>query len=394
MQPRSPLVSLTAALLCACTTSATSPTDGGASGADSGTTTTTDAGVSEDAGQIADAGTTVTDCTTSADDVSKAVCAAEAFLATLDSTQRDLAQYDFSDSANKTCWSNLPGQNRPGITLGALDDTSRAAAMAVADAVLSNDGYEDFRGVLAADDYLGQVGGGGGPGGGTAYTSDNAHIAIFGTPSAGGDWMISIGNHHMAYNITFVAGAGYPTPNHLGAEPRAEFTVDSETFGPLVSEGETFSALFGALSAAELSSAHLSGTFGDILLGPVEYCTGRYDTVVFPSGSERTGVLVSELTDDQQLLVTAAIAEWVADYDGYVSDALLDAYTSAEAYADTYVAWGGTGSAPDVTVNGTYFRIDGPRVWIEVACQNGVILSGTHYHTVYRDRAFDYGAEL
>ena len=124
MQPRSPLVSLTAALLCACTTSATSPTDGGASGADSGTTTTTDAGVSEDAGQIADAGTTVTDCTTSADDVSKAVCAAEAFLATLDSTQRDLAQYDFSDSANKTCWSNLPGQNRPGITLGALDDTS------------------------------------------------------------------------------------------------------------------------------------------------------------------------------------------------------------------------------------------------------------------------------
>ena len=29
-----------------------------------------------------------------------------------------------------------------------------------------------------------------------------------------------------------------------------------------------------------------------------------------------------------------------------------------------------------------------------IACRNGVILSGTRYHTGYRDRAFDYGAEL
>ena len=330
------------------------------------------------------------------DSAGLAACAVEAFLATLSSEDQETVTYDFTDSVNKTCWSNLPGQDRPGITFGELSTESRAAAMAVAAAVLSDDGYEDLRGVLAADDYLGEQssGGGGGPGGMFSYTSDNAHIAVFGTPSGTGDWMLSLGNHHMAYNITFTSGTGYPTPNHLGAEPRGEFTVNSETFGPLVSEGDAMSALFDALSESELSAAHLSGTFGDILLGPDEYCTGSYDNVVFPTGSDRGGVLVSDLSTEQQALVTAAISEWVADYRSGIADSLIGDYTSEEAYQDTYVAWGGSSTTPDVTVNGTYFRIDGPRVWIEVACQNGVILSGTHYHTIYRDRDYDYGAEL
>jgi hypothetical protein len=36
-----------------------------------------------------------------------------------------------------------------------------------------------------------------------------------------------------------------------------------------------------------------------------------------------------------------------------------------------------------------YVRIDGPRVWIEFACQRGI-----HYHTIWRDRVTDYGAEF
>lgn len=37
-------------------------------------------------------------------------------------------------------------------------------------------------------------------------------------------------------------------------------------------------------------------------------------------------------------------------------------------------------------------RIDGPQLWIEVACQNGVVVQGeTHYHTMFRDKTMDYG---
>ncbi len=40
-------------------------------------------------------------------------------------------------------------------------------------------------------------------------------------------------------------------------------------------------------------------------------------------------------------------------------------------------------------------RIDGPRVWIEVACQSGIVIQNmTHYHTIYRDKANDYGNQL
>lgn len=330
------------------------------------------------------------DCTAS-DAASQGACAAQAFLDTLGADERDTVLYDLSDSVQKTCWSNLPGQARPGITLGALDAESRAAAMTLAQLVLSDAGYEDLRGVLAADDYLGSAGSGGG--GMFSYTSDNAHVALFGTPGSG-DWMLSFGNHHMAYNVTFVASVGHPTPNHLGAEPRGEFTVDGETFGPLVSEGDAMQALFASLDASTLGAAHLSGSFADVVLGPDEYCTGDASRVVFPTGTQRGGVLVSTLEASQQALVTAAIAEWVRDYAADIAEPLMSEYTSATAYGDTLIAWGGSGSAPDVTANGTYFRIDGPRVWIEVAVQNGVVLSGTHYHTIYRDRSFDYGGAL
>jgi hypothetical protein len=40
-------------------------------------------------------------------------------------------------------------------------------------------------------------------------------------------------------------------------------------------------------------------------------------------------------------------------------------------------------------------RIDGPRAWIEIACQGGIVITGqTHYHMIYRDKTYDYYNEL
>lgn len=58
-------------------------------------------------------------------------------------------------------------------------------------------------------------------------------------------------------------------------------------------------------------------------------------------------------------------------------------------YASTTLAWSG---ATDGTTKGSYARIQGPRLWIEIATQNGVVLSGTHYHSIERDAKTDYGA--
>lgn len=353
---------------------------------ESSTTTTT-----IDAGSGSGSGSSGVDCSTATAFLDKAVCQATGFLGTLSSTELATANPAFTDTATRTKWSNLPTQlvARAGVKLGDVSTTSQAAAHELMATILNDTG--DLDGVRAADDYLAANGGGNGYGAGLYY------VAIFGTPSTTGNWSILFGGHHMAYNVTFVGGTAYPTPNHLGVEPKAAFTQGGTTYQPLADEGAAMLAIFQGLTSSEVSAAHLTGTFSDIVVGPVEYGTGSSAAAKakYPTGSNRTGALVSSLTATQQALVTAAITAWVGDFDATISSDLIATYTSATAYADTYVAWGGSGTAPDVDTSGTYFRIDGPRVWIEVACQGGIVFrDATHYHTIYRDKTYDYGNTL
>ena len=117
-----------------------------------------------DSGTIADAsdGGQSIDCSGATTAIDKAVCAANAYLASLPDAQRTAAQLPFTDAVAKTRWSNLPGKTRNGPKFGTLSATSRTAALAVARSVLTDAGYEDFVGVLAGDDYLGTLSGGGG----------------------------------------------------------------------------------------------------------------------------------------------------------------------------------------------------------------------------------------
>lgn len=329
-----------------------------------------------------------------------------AFEATLTSSQ--LASVQYSNSANsaaqlnvyKTLWSNLPGVNRAGIAYSNLTTTAQTNAyFAVAAAALTDAGYSDFVGVLAADDYLGTKQ--------SSYGAANYHIAIVGTPSATDLWTLQLGGHHMAFNITFNGGKAYPTPHHIGVEPKASFTVNGSSYQVLADKASAVLAIFygqtDSLSpttagTTALTSAYLSGqTFSDILIGPVEYNTGSYSTVLAKYPTSNRGVLVSSLTTAQQALVTAALTKFASDYDSTTAAELIAAYTSSTAYASTYVAWGAASGAkyPNIETDKTYLRIDGPRAWIEISCQAGVVISGvTHYHMMYRDKTTDYYNEL
>jgi len=363
---------------------------GGCSSGDSGSTT------SDGGGDAVEA----IDCTASTSNLEKAICQANGFLGTL-TADAATANPTFANVAVRTKWSNLPGTARAGVKIGALSATSQAAALALMTTVLSEAGVADLTGVRNADDYLAtQAGSGGGGGEGAGpYGAANYYLAIVGVPSTTGNWAIMFGGHHMAYNLTYVKGVAYPTPNHLGVEPKASFTINNGTFMPMADEGAAMVAVFKSLDQAALSTAYLQNqTFTDVLIGPVEYGTGSsaMTKAKFPTGTNRTGVLVSSLTADQQALVTTAIRQWVADYDASIAGDLLTAYTSATAYQDTYVAWGGTqASGIDVDVNGFYMRIDGPRLWLEMSCQAGAVIQGaTHYHSIYRDKSFDYANTL
>lgn len=327
---------------------------------------------------------TSTSCT-SLSGTEKVVCLANAFLATLSSAQQTQVVVALN-LTNAKRWSNLPcGLScRNGLLFSSLSSTQQAAALAVIQAAAgtaTNEGYEEWQAVRAADDYLGLTASG--------YSSGNYVIAFLGSPTTTGKWMLQFGGHHYAQNITYDAGQVVSiTPMHEAVEPNGTFTVNGTTYSsPLSSELAAVRTMLASFSSTELAAAKLSATFSDCLMVPGS------TTNTFPA--TRLGIKVGNLSATVQANVLAAIAAWVNDVNPTVAAAYLATYQSG--LADTYVSYasntaGTSGNAASFfTANTDYVRIDGPSVWIEFVCQNGVVVSGQiHYHTVMRDRNRDY----
>ena len=337
-----------------------------------------------------DGGTTTTDCA-SATGAAKVVCLANAFLATLSTTQQASVVLTLN-LTNAKRWSNLPcGLScRNGLAFSSLSATQLAAALAVIQAAggtTAREGADEFNTIRAADDYLGTLGSGGGGGGG--YSSGNYVIAFLGTPSTTGKWMLQYGGHHYAANITYDAGKVVSiTPLHEGVEPHTSFTVNGKTYeGPLNTEDSVMSQMLASFSTTELASAKISSTFSDVLMVPGS------TTNTFPATKQ--GIKVSTLSTAAQEKVLAAMMPWIKDLDDSSAAAYTAIYKSE--LADTYVCYSsnasGTSGNPSsfFTANTDYARIDGPSAWIEFICQSGVVVQGQiHYHTVMRDQKRDY----
>lgn len=84
------------------------------------------------------------------------------------------------------------------------------------------------------------------------------------------------------------------------------------------------------------------------------------------------------------------MAPWVRDAEDASATSLRTYYQTQ--LANTYIAYSGTGN---LTNAGDYVRINGPNVWIEFSCQNGVVCRNQiHCHTIWRDRARNYGGSF
>jgi len=309
----------------------------------------------------------------------------------LTSSQQSELQLTYSSTlAGK--WSNLPCGStcRNGIQFGDLSDDELAAAQALIAMALNSEaslnGYEEFEQIRIAEDYLNEAGGG------SNYTSDLRWIAFLDEPSSSGAWMLQFGGHHYAANIAYngesVIGA---TPFFVALEPTT-FTYNGTYYEPMEDEKEAFQNMLASLSSSEYSTAKLSSTFSDVLMAPGE-SNGNDNT--FPTTKE--GLLCSNLTTTQKNLVIAAMSNYVNDMDSATAESVLAKYT--DEIDETYIAFTGSATVGDASTflnsNTNYVRIDGPSVWIEFACQNGVVISDQiHYHSVWRDHDSDYGVDL
>ncbi len=308
--------------------------------------------------------------------VEKIVCLAEDFKASLSASQVTSLQLDRT-LANAQKWSNLPVTFVPrlGVRFGDLNATQLEKAKAILQAAMSNrpyEGYDEAQQLWAADEYLAQNGGG------STYGAGQYFMAFLGTPSTTGAWELQSGGHHLAISNTYANGEmSGATPSFRGAEPFSAFTLNGNTYQPLVQERDSLAAALASLSSTELAAAKLTTSFNDIVLGPNKDWQ-------FPA--TKAGLKCSQLTGSQKSLILAAIRTYVGDIDSANAAAYMALYASQ--MDNTYIAYANNAA---LTQAKDYVRIDGPRVWIEFSMQNGVILSGPHPHSVWRDHTSDYG---
>lgn len=328
--------------------------------------------------------------------VGDVVAKANAFKALLTSAQIAVLEQPYTTTLARR-WSNLPcgSSCRNGIQLGTLNAAQLAAALDVIKAAAgttANEGSDEFNQIRLADTVLAaQGGGGGGPGGG-GYGEGIYFLAFLNTPSTTGGWMLQYGGHHYGANIAYHQGHVVGTTPLFEAIEPLTFTVNGTTYAPLQQERDALAAMLSSLDATQLAGAKLTNTFGDVTLSPGESNGG---SGTFPT--TKVGIAVSGLNDAQKQLVLAAMRPWVLDMDDVAAANLLRIYESE--LNSTFIAFTGNGVAGDASsflnANTNYARIDGPSVWIEFICQNGVIFRNQiHYHTVWRDRNRDYGKDL
>jgi hypothetical protein len=171
------------------------------------------------------------------------------------------------------------------------------------------------------------------------------------------------------------------TPHFEAIEPLS-FTSGGTTYSPISQEKTALAAMFSTLSTADLATAHLTTTFTDILMGAKN--NGSYKDWIFPATKQ--GLKVGTLSAAQKDLVFTAIKTYVQDLDDSNANAILNQYYNE--LDNTYIAYSGNAT---LTNQNDYARIDGPGVWIEFTVQGGIVMSGVHYHSIWRDHLRDYG---
>jgi len=327
----------------------------------------------------------VSTSTTTADTIANTAAAAEAFLATLSDEQREAVLYDYDDEIKSTSWSNFPVTfvERAGLNLAALSDEQKIAAMAVLEALLSDEGYATVTGIIGGDEYLLEN---------STSTEDSLgqyYIAFFGDPSDASAFEVQFGGHHLGINATLDGNADAITfaPTHLGVQPAVYTNADGEEVQPFSTIYETAFAFYDSLTDQQKDELYQGEQVASMVCVPGGTCD-------YPTG---TGLSGADLTDEQKQLLLAVIANWAG---------LADEETTATALAeieatldDTFVNWSGATVYDMSEGDGIYFQVSGPKAYVEFAAQegsagadvDGVVTAGWgHVHTIYRDPTNDY----
>jgi hypothetical protein len=297
------------------------------------------------------------------------VSAANSFLGTLSDSEKSSVLFEWSNTEQKTRWSNLPQglYTRAGLMWENMSDSAKNAWLALMKATLSEEGYNRVLAEWRADDELS----------GGSYGQQYYWVALIGTPTDSNAWQWQWGGHHVTVNATLSGGNLALYPSFIGAQP-ARYTNNGTTVEPLGDIWDAAYAMVNSLDSSQKSSSVLGTSYIDLLYGP-----GEDD-----KEPAYEGIQGSKLNDVQKKLLLALIGK----YTGLANDQAAKTRLAEieDTFDGTYFCWYG----PTTDTGDAYFRVTGPRVIIEYSPQSMGGDAANHIHGIYRDPKNDYGAAI
>jgi hypothetical protein len=307
--------------------------------------------------------------------------AAVAWLKTLDTEQRVLAEKPFADES-RLGWHFIPKNDRKGVQLRDMSDAQQAAARRLLRSALSEAGYETSSTIMALEGILNVHEAGRG-----ANVRDplRYYFTIFGKPAETGSWGLSIEGHHLSYNFTVRDGRLVDTtPQFMGANP----AVVKATL-PGMPEKGTQVLRDEEMLAFELINSLDEATRGKAMIAEEAFKEIRGAGEPQAPTEPMVGVPYAQLPEASQKLLQTIVDAYCSLMPAEVAAERRELIAASKAGWDgIHFAWAGA-LEPGV---GHYYRIEGDTFLIEfVNVQpdaEGNIAN--HIHCVWRDKTGDF----
>jgi hypothetical protein len=207
-------------------------------------------------------------------------------------------------------------------------------------------------------------------------------LVLFGTPSTEAPWAWRFEGHHVSLNVSLAPGGISVTPSFFGANPAEVRSGPLTGFRVLGTEEDLARDLVMSLDDAQRGRAVISARApADIFTGNINRERAQWND--WRKTLEPEGLPVAELNEVQQHWVRRILEEVVASYRSELSDAYLEGIDPEP----LSFAWMGAveRGAPH------YFRLQGKDFVFEY---DNVQNDGNHVHSVWRNKAEDFGMGL
>lgn len=295
--------------------------------------------------------------------------AAQAFLVSLDEKQAAMARIAFED-AERENWHYIPKERR-GLPLRGLDARQAALQRSLLETAMSRKGLVKLDTIILLEGFLAELENNPQRRDATRY-----YTSIFGDPQADGTWGWRFEGHHLSLNFTLTGGDQIAVTPSFFAANRAHVT-EGRLAGtrPLAAEEDLARALARSLQATGKPVVYTDRVPADILTA-ADRELRQLDPV---------GVPASEFTEHQREGLIKLITEYADRHRPELEKNQLEKI--AGDFDKLRFGWAGGTEAGQAY----YYRIQGADFLVEVSnIQN----NANHIHTVWRDRAGDFGRDV